>query len=133
MPRQGIHRPANANNGRSSLKANHFGVLRGFVSAYSQNDVAGTMQRLPQAPGRPAHDRRRAQSPGRDRREKLQMMINSRPRSMRNDLLPTMELQALAIADLNMPKHMVRKLDQGQVKESPTASSRCSAPLESAS
>ena len=31
----------------SSLSANQIGVLRGFVSAYSQNDVAGTMQRLP--------------------------------------------------------------------------------------
>ena len=37
---------------------------------------------------------------GRERREKLQMMINSRPRSARNDLLPTMELQTLPIADL---------------------------------
>ena len=51
-PRQGVQRPAKANSGRSSLKANHFGVLRGFVSAYSQNDVAGTMQRfcLPSPP-----------------------------------------------------------------------------------
>ena len=45
-PRQGVHRPANANKGRSWLSANHFGVLRGLVSAYSQNEVAGTMQRL---------------------------------------------------------------------------------------
>ena len=43
---QGVHRPANANRGRSESSANHFGVLRGFVSAYSQNDVARTMQRL---------------------------------------------------------------------------------------
>jgi hypothetical protein len=28
----------------SSLSATHIGVLRGFVSAYSQNDVAGTTQ-----------------------------------------------------------------------------------------
>jgi hypothetical protein len=45
-PRQGVHRPAKANKGRSSPRANHFGVLRGFVSAYSQNEVAGTMQRF---------------------------------------------------------------------------------------
>ena len=38
---------AKANSGRSSLSANQIGVLRGFVSAYSQNDVAGTTQRLP--------------------------------------------------------------------------------------
>src|SRR4029077_20895541 len=50
---------------------------------------------------------------GRERREKLMTMINSRPRHARNDLLPEMKLQTLAIADLNMPKHMVRKLDQG--------------------
>jgi hypothetical protein len=31
------------------------GVLRGFASAYSQNDVAGTMQRLPL----PSHLRQR--------------------------------------------------------------------------
>jgi hypothetical protein len=51
-PRQGVHRPANANKGRSSLSANHFGVLRGLVSAYSQKEVAGTMQRfcLPSQP-----------------------------------------------------------------------------------
>jgi hypothetical protein len=28
------------------LRANHLGVLRGFESAYSQNEVAGTMQRF---------------------------------------------------------------------------------------
>jgi hypothetical protein len=51
-PRQGVHRPAKANSGRSSLSANHVGVLRGLMSAYSQNDVAGTMQRrfLPSHP-----------------------------------------------------------------------------------
>src|SRR5271170_5324551 len=51
-PRQGVHRPAKANSGRSSLSANHIGVLRGLVSAYSQNDVAGTTQRrfLPSHP-----------------------------------------------------------------------------------
>ena len=38
-------------------------------------------------------------------------MIDSKPRSLRNDLLPEMHLQTLAIADLKMPKHMVRKLD----------------------
>src|ERR1700690_3753901 len=41
-PLQGVHKPAKANSGRSSPSANHVGVLRGFVSAYSQNDVAGT-------------------------------------------------------------------------------------------
>ena len=46
-PRQGVHRPAKANSGLSSLSANQIGVLRGFVSSYSQNDVAGTMHRLP--------------------------------------------------------------------------------------
>ena len=55
-PRQGVHRPAKANSGRSSLSANQMGVLRGLVSAYSQNDVAGTTQRLawpePSAPVR---------------------------------------------------------------------------------
>ena len=45
-PRHGVHRAANANSGRSASSAKHFGVLRGFVSAYSQNDVAGTTQRL---------------------------------------------------------------------------------------
>ena len=38
--------PAKANSGLSSARANQVGVLRGFVSAYSQKDVAGTMQRL---------------------------------------------------------------------------------------
>ena len=49
-PRQGVHRPAKANRCRSSLSANHVGVL--LVSAYSQNDVAGTTQRrfLPNHP-----------------------------------------------------------------------------------
>jgi hypothetical protein len=46
MPRHGVHKPAKANSGLSALRANHFGVLRGFVSAYSQNEVAGTMQRF---------------------------------------------------------------------------------------
>ena len=45
------------------------------------------------------------------------MMINSRPQHTRNDLLPTMHLQTLAIADLQMPKNMVRKLDPGHIKE----------------
>jgi hypothetical protein len=44
-PRQGVHRPTKANRGRSSLSANHVDVLGGFVSAYSQNDVAATTQR----------------------------------------------------------------------------------------
>ena len=46
-PRQRVHNPAKANSGRSSLSANHVGVLRGVVGAYSQNDVAGTRQRFP--------------------------------------------------------------------------------------
>jgi signal transduction histidine kinase len=45
-PRHLLQRPAKANSGRSSLSANQVGVLRGFVSAYSQNDVAGTRQRF---------------------------------------------------------------------------------------
>jgi hypothetical protein len=45
------------------------------------------------------------------------MIINSTPRHKRNDLLPTMVLQTLAIADLKMPKNMVRKLDEGHIKE----------------
>jgi hypothetical protein len=45
-PRQGVQRPVKANKGRSWPRANHFGVLRGLVSAYSQNEVAGTMQRF---------------------------------------------------------------------------------------
>jgi hypothetical protein len=54
---------------------------------------------------------------GQERREKLQLMINSRPRDARNDLLPTMELQTLAIADLKMPKHTVPKLGPGHIEE----------------
>ena len=46
-PRQGVHRPAKAKSGLSSARANHIGVLCGFVSLYSQNDVACTLQRLP--------------------------------------------------------------------------------------
>ena len=45
-PRQGVHNPAKANSGRSALRANQVGVLRGVVGAYSQNDVAGTRQRF---------------------------------------------------------------------------------------
>jgi hypothetical protein len=45
-PRQEAHRPAKANRGLGSARANQMGVLRGLVSAYSQNDVAGTMQRF---------------------------------------------------------------------------------------
>src|SRR5271165_4497431 len=45
-PCQDVQIPAKPFNGRSSNSANHVGVLRGFVSAYSQNEVAGTMQRL---------------------------------------------------------------------------------------
>jgi hypothetical protein len=42
---------------------------------------------------------------GKERREKLQLMINSRPRSARDDLLPEMHLQTLAIADLSDLDH----------------------------
>jgi hypothetical protein len=52
---------------------------------------------------------------GRERREKLSMIINTTPRRTRNDLLPSMELQTSAIADIVMPKHIVRKLDQRHV------------------
>ena len=54
---------------------------------------------------------------GRARREKLQLMINTKPQHTRNDLLPEMKLQTLAIADIKMPKNMVRKLDEGHIKE----------------
>ncbi len=54
---------------------------------------------------------------GRARREKLMEIINSTPRKLRNDLLPEMQLQTLAISDLKMPKNMVRKLDPGHIKE----------------
>jgi hypothetical protein len=54
---------------------------------------------------------------GRERREKLSMIINTTLRHTRNDLMPSMELQTLAIKDLTMPKHMVRKLDPGHIKE----------------
>src|SRR3954454_7018567 len=49
VPRTPIHSvqiPANATSGRVSSRANHFGVFFGLVSAYSQNDVNGTKQRL---------------------------------------------------------------------------------------
>ena len=36
---------------------------------------------------------------GRARREKLRAMINSRPSTVRDDLLPTIKLRTLAIAD----------------------------------
>jgi hypothetical protein len=42
------------------------------------------------------------------------MMIDSKPRTLRNDLLPELTLQTLAISDLKMPKNMARKLDPGQ-------------------
>jgi hypothetical protein len=35
-----------ARDHRSSRRTNHIGVFLGFVCAYSQNDVAGTMHRL---------------------------------------------------------------------------------------
>jgi DNA modification methylase len=54
---------------------------------------------------------------GRERREKLSMIINTTPRNIRNDLMPSMELQTLAIKDLVMPKNMVRKMDEGHIKE----------------
>src|SRR5450432_47583 len=46
MPRHGVRSPAKANRGLSSAMANQVGILRGFASAYSQNAVAGTMQRF---------------------------------------------------------------------------------------
>ena len=45
-PRREARRLAKAKRGLSSARANQVGVLRGLVSAYSQNDVAGTMQRF---------------------------------------------------------------------------------------
>ena len=58
-------------------------------------------------------------------------MINSKPRTLRNDLLPTMELQTLAIADLEMPKHMVRKLHPGHFEEVANGIQEHSHPFES--
>src|SRR5215212_10121079 len=49
VPRTPFHSvqiPANATKGLVSSRANHFGVFFGLVSAYSQNDVNGTRQRL---------------------------------------------------------------------------------------
>jgi len=45
VPRHAVHTPANTAKGRLWSKANHVGVFRGFVSAYSQNDVHGTTHR----------------------------------------------------------------------------------------
>src|SRR4051794_24700374 len=44
-PVQGRQMPANANKGRLTSRANHTGVFFGLVSAYSENEVAGTTQR----------------------------------------------------------------------------------------
>ena len=38
-PRQRVHNPAKANSGRSSLSANHVGVLRGVVGAYGASSA----------------------------------------------------------------------------------------------
>src|SRR5580693_5060268 len=46
IPRHDVHSPAKANRGLSSAMANQVGILRGLPSAYSQNAVAGTMQRF---------------------------------------------------------------------------------------
>jgi hypothetical protein len=54
---------------------------------------------------------------GRARREKLQLMINTNPRNLRNDLSPEMKLQTIAIKDIKMPKHTVRRIDSGHIKE----------------
>jgi hypothetical protein len=61
---------------------------------------------------------------GRERREKLQMIINTKPRSTRDELLPSMELQTLAIADLNILKRMMREINEGHIKKSPAAATR---------
>src|SRR5208283_2152765 len=53
-PRQRVQRSVRAKRGLSSARANQMGVLRGFVSAYSQKHVSGTMYRLPL----PTHRRR---------------------------------------------------------------------------
>src|SRR4051795_5597304 len=45
-PFHSVQMPAKATSGRFSSMANHFGVLFGLVSAYSQKDVNGTRQRL---------------------------------------------------------------------------------------
>jgi hypothetical protein len=41
VPCHGVQTPAKAASGRLSSSANQVGVLRGFVSAYSQNEPAG--------------------------------------------------------------------------------------------
>ena len=46
VPVQLVQIPAKQNSGRSSARANQVGVFRGLVSSHSQNDVAGTRQRL---------------------------------------------------------------------------------------
>jgi hypothetical protein len=66
---------------------------------------------LSQAAGRPDHAVWRPECVRRARREKLQEIIDSKPRSLRNDLLPAMDLQATAISELKIPKHTVRMLD----------------------
>src|SRR3954469_14205222 len=42
IPVQGRQMPAKQNKGRLSSRANHTGVFFGLVSAYSENEVAGT-------------------------------------------------------------------------------------------
>src|SRR4051812_948923 len=45
IPVQGRQIPAKQNKGRLSSRANHTGVFFGLVSAYSENEVAGTTTR----------------------------------------------------------------------------------------
>src|ERR1700730_18018977 len=46
LPCQTVQMPAKTANGRSSFSEDQVGVLRGLVSAYSQNDVNGTTHRF---------------------------------------------------------------------------------------
>jgi hypothetical protein len=46
VPCHVVQIPAKASSGRLSSRANHVGVLRGLVSAYSQKLVKGTRQRF---------------------------------------------------------------------------------------
>jgi hypothetical protein len=45
LPCHVVHMPAKNASGRSPSSANHFGVLRGLVSAYSQKELNGATQR----------------------------------------------------------------------------------------
>jgi hypothetical protein len=83
--------------------------------------------------GRPQHvglsgGRRSAREVDAQPLERALDVADSKPRTLRNDLLPELKLQTLAICDLKMPKHVARKLDPGHIKESPMASKQWASP-----